>query len=120
MVSNLDGQRMQANELRAIASLRSIMNAQVAHYGSKGSFAPTLAALGPGGTDLLPASLAGGTSAGYKLTVTVAQDGKAFTATAMPEKFGESGRRSFLIDEGGTLRENRGPEAPTAQSPLVQ
>jgi hypothetical protein len=38
---------------------------------------------------------------------------RAFTATAVPNVFGESGRQSFVVDRAGTIWSSDSPVAPT-------
>jgi len=68
---------------------------------------------------ILDPKLASGQQEGYRFTVS--GDGKTFTITAVPVRYGGNTRRSFYADQTGDLRVSSGPAFATASSPeLVQ
>ena len=121
-IPNLPGTRMQANENAAIASLRSIYQAEVKYettYPTRG-FACSLPALGtapaagaptPAGAQVLERALAGGEKSGYTFTVMScgkeAGRGDPFTnfqIAATPRSLGKTGHRGFCVDQQGEIR----------------
>ncbi len=104
-----------ANETAAMARLRSIISAETAYAAMSGGQYATLDQLIEQGMLNNPSR---GKLTGYKLEVRTTPGG--FTATATPEKFGITGRRSFYVDETRLLRgaEKGGSEA-TASDPEI-
>ena len=121
-IPNLLAARQAANEGSAIYSLRTIASAEDTYYHVK----QTYGSLGDLYTEhLISSELANGTHYGYEFKVTVtnpvASDSQPnFEATAVPVSYGNSGRRSFLIDETGVVRaaDVRGREATRSARPL--
>ena len=66
-----------------------------------GSFADLPALISAG---LMPQDLKGTESTGYRFHVTVARDGKSYTASAEPARYGHSGKLSFWMDQTGNIR----------------
>jgi hypothetical protein len=88
-----------ANESAAMARLRSIVNAEMAYqFEGEGKYA-TLDELVQKGAMSDPSK---GKLTGYRFDVKVKPGG--FEATAVPERFGVTGRRSFYVDESRVLR----------------
>lgn len=118
--------RMQAQEMAAIRTITTIHTAQAQYYSEFGRNAESLQQLGPpaGGqpspaaADLISTDLASGQKSGYIFTVAPAKDG--YTVTAVPQVFGQSGRRTFFSDQTLAVRENWGPEPATAQSKEIK
>jgi hypothetical protein len=132
--SELLDQRMKANEVAAIASLRAIKVAQVAYREmcGNGGYATSLTVLGeppPGSTDgFIDASLS--TSAmpqksGYSFTMQAGDKSAAgpvdchgkptatgYYATASPITLGTTGSRSFATNPEGVVWQLVGPAAP--------
>jgi type IV pilus assembly protein PilA len=114
--------RMQAEEMAAIRTLTTLHLAQTSYYSQFGRNAESLQQLGPpaGGqpgpaaADLISGDLAGGSKSGYIFAVTPTKEGYAITA--VPQVFGQSGRRTFYSDQTLVVRENWGAEPATAQS----
>jgi hypothetical protein len=108
-------QVIAANEMAAQARLRSIANAEAQYQiDSGGSFAML--------DVLVDKHLLGdpshGKLTGYKFEVTVSDGG--FEATAVPVKFGVTGRRSFLIDQSNVVRAaDKGGAPATASDPAL-
>ena len=132
--------RTSGNEASAIASLRTIVSAEMVYAAScaNGGFAVSLPDLGKppkgSGVSFLPTDLAGGTTvskSGYKITLTkdagpsVTTTGTAaetcngsanapassFFASAEPEKLRETGSRYFAVDAQGTVYASSSPIA---------
>jgi type IV pilus assembly protein PilA len=116
--------RMHAQEMSAVAALRTINQVEVQYQSQFGQYATNLTQLGPAagaGTaegaqaaGLIPASLASGTSNGYNFTLTQSPSG--YSVTAVPKTFGSTGRRTFFTDQTGIIRENWGQEPATVTS----
>jgi hypothetical protein len=74
------------------------------HSGSFGDL-PALIRAG-----LMPQDLTGTESTGYRFQLTVAKDGKSYTAGAQPASYGRSGKLSYWMDQTGTIKsaDNKG------------
>lgn len=91
-------QVIAGNEMAAISRLRSIVTAEMAlQFEGDGKYA-TLDELVAKGAMSNPSH---GKLAGYRFDVKVKPGG--FEATAVPETFGVTGRRSFYVDESRVL-----------------
>src|SRR5690242_8336067 len=114
--------RMHAQEMSAVAEIRTINQAEVQYQSQFGQFATSLnqlgppasagAAEGPQAAGLIPASLASGSASGYNFTVTQAAGG--YAVSAVPKTFGSTGRRTFYSDQTAIIRENWGQDPATA------
>lgn len=51
---------------------------------------------------LLPEDVNGTKSTGYRFSLTISADGKKYTASAVPEVYGKTGKLSFLLESGGS------------------
>src|SRR5438270_9560535 len=106
--------RMNAQEMSAIAEIRTINQAQVQYQSQFGQYATSLAQLGPPATagaaegpqaaGLIPGSLASGTAGGYNFTITATPTG--YAVSAVPKAFGSTGRRTFYSDQTAVVRQN--------------
>jgi len=87
-----------ANEMAVIARLRSISSAETLYYAESGKYT-TL-------DDLLSKQYLSdpsqGKLQGYRIEVSLKPDG--FAATAVPNKYGVTGKRSFYLDQTNVLR----------------
>ncbi len=119
--------RMHAQEMAAVADIRTINQAQVQYSSQFGNYATSLTQLGPpasGATEgtasagLIPGNLAGGTANGYNFTVAAIPTG--YSILAVPKTFGSTGRRTFYSDQNGTVHENWGQDAANVQSPEIK
>ena len=107
--------RLQANENEAIKSVQILNGALLANKTQSGSptFAQSVAALG----SAVPEQLACGTTKclyrgyGYEYRA----DGGKYVIVARPNKFKNTGRRSFFTDESGVIRFTAEDRAATAQ-----
>jgi type IV pilus assembly protein PilA len=119
--------RMQSQEMAAIATLRTINTEEIQYQSQFGNFATSLTQLGPASAGaaegpqaagLIPSNLATGNASGYKFAI--AQTPQGYAATAVPQTFNSTGRRSFYTDQTGTIRENWGQDPATATSPEIK
>lgn len=116
--------RMHAQEMAAVATLKTINTVQTQYMSQFGNFAGSLAQLGPppagGGAEgpnnaaLISGSLASGTSGGYNYTITASPSG--YAVSAVPKAFGSTGRRTFYTDQTGIIRQNWTQDPATDKS----
>jgi prepilin-type N-terminal cleavage/methylation domain-containing protein len=124
------GSKMQSalrftKETAALASIRTIHQAQVQYSSQYNRFANTLTELGPPATgtssaaaaDIIGSDLAAGEKNGYKFTMTGNSGG--YQIVAVPVTFGTTGSRTFYSDETMVVRQNDGPEPATVNSKEV-
>lgn len=104
-----------ANEMAAMARLTAIAKAEMMYQAESGGTFASLDELIRKGFVNDPSK---GKLTGYELEVKVS--GNGFHATATPEKFPVTGKRSFYIDESSVMRgaDKRGAQA-TASDPTV-
>lgn len=122
----LNQNRQHAQETAAISEIRTIHTAQTQYYSQFGRYATTLVELGPpaGGNDsqaganLIPGELAKGVHSGYKFTVTGGPTG--YKVIALPETFGNTGRRTFFSDQSNVIRQNWSAEPANESSPELK
>ena len=120
--------QMNARETGAIQGMRTIYSAEIQYESQFGQFAATLTQLGPAASSgaaegpqaagLISGSLASGSTGGYNYTITQIPGG--YSASAVPQAFGSTGRRTFYMDQSGIIRQNWGHDPATATSPEVQ
>jgi type IV pilus assembly protein PilA len=118
--------RMQAQEMAAIRTLTTIHVAETSYFSQFGKFAESMAQLGPpaGGAEgpaaanLISGDLASGQKSGYVFTLTPSKEG--YSIVAVPQIFGQTGRRTFFSDQTMAIRENWSAEPPTAQSKEIK
>jgi len=125
--------RMSTNESTAVASLRTVLNAETqfqaavfvdADSDNVGDFAAlsgatSLANPAAGTEPFIDEVLADGSKNGYIYVIVVDNAGagdEAFTCTARPVTYGRTGVRSFFIDESGVVRFEIANVAPTVNS----
>jgi prepilin-type N-terminal cleavage/methylation domain-containing protein len=115
-VPNLLKSRAAANEASAIASVRTIVTAQITYSATVGNgrYAADLAELETAG--LIDSALAGGNKDGY--TFTTVGTGDAFTVNAEPTEMGASGERGFFSDQSAVIRYAVGASADAGSPPL--
>ncbi len=131
---------VRQQEQKAIFALRKIAEALKSYQTAYGKLPETLDELGPpadgGGfspekAGLLDADSAKGLAEGYRVRYSIvpASGGEdesernktaGFTLAAAPLEYGKNGRRSFLLDSGGTLRgADKNGAVATAEDPRV-
>jgi prepilin-type N-terminal cleavage/methylation domain-containing protein len=125
-VPKLGSARMNASEMAVYKELQTINTMQTQYMSQFGTFATTLAQLGPptsGGpgpqaADLIPASLAVGEKDGSIFTMTATPSG--YTINANPKVYNTSGRRTFYTDQTMTYHQNWSAEPANASSPEIK
>lgn len=118
--------KLNADETAVMREVQTIHQAQMQYLSQFGRYAASLNELGPPdhgdagaqAAKLIPQSLARGERNGYVFSMTVTPAG--YTVTAVPKRFGSTGRRSFYLDQDGILRQNWGREVATERSEEVQ
>ena len=131
---------LQARERNAIGALHQIANALKSYQNAYGKLPETLDQLGPPvqngaspeAAGLLDSNLAKGLVGGYRFRYAIlpasgegdeSDRNKAagFTLAATPAEYGKDGRRSFLLDSGGTLRgADKNGAVATSDDPPVE
>lgn len=117
-IPNMVTSRMKANEAAAVASMKTIQIAEALYqteYPEEG-FAPSLAVLGPNGSDcsttdarhsciIMDDALLSGLKGGYILEVLGdgTKPATGYTITATPQSTAMSGRCSFGSDQSGSI-----------------
>jgi len=132
-IPNLLRARIQANEASAVSSIHAINTAEISYstiFPTVG-FAPSLLALGDGGTSPCPgtaaascyidSNLASGTKSGYNFVYT--QDSSLtpslhYSVTANPVSPGVSGQRGFYSSDANVTRYTSTGAASSSDSPL--
>lgn len=127
--------RMSGNETSAVTSLTATTTAEVAYSAScgNGGFASSFAILGtpttPGGEAFISPDLGSSATpqkAGYNFTLGPGAGSAAggadclstatittYYATAVPQTFGQTGTRSFAVNQSNTIYQNYTATAPT-------
>ncbi len=107
-------QAASANEIGAVANMKSISTAEVSYNLDHGQFASSLEEL----RSSLPADLISGQKNGYRFQLKGSKT--SFSVEAAPTTFGSTGNRTFYTDETMVIREHEGPEPATADSPDIE
>jgi hypothetical protein len=130
---------LQDRERNAVAAMRKVASALKLYQTAYGNLPETLDQLGPPGqggaspemAGLLDSDLAKGLASGYRLRYSIvpatgeeneSERNKAagFMLAATPVVYGKDGRRSFLLDAGGTLRgADKNGAVATADDPSI-
>ena len=131
---------LQVRERNATGAVRQIANALKSYQNAYGRLPETLDQLGPPvqsgaspeAAGLLDSDLAKGLADGYRFRYTIVpangegdesdrNKAAGFTLAATPVEYGKDGRRSFLLDSGGTLRAaDKNGAVATADDPPVE
>lgn len=135
---------VRAHEASAVASLRTIRNAEEMYFITyESGYSDDLEELGPpdpgdppseDAADLIPPDLASGTKSGYRFNYqkvgTIPSGGKKkgkkkkkikavlYTVTAEPLRVGTSGNYFFYTDETGVIRSTYKKKASTSSPPI--
>jgi len=125
-VPKMNNQMQAAHEMAAIRQITTIHQGETQYYSQFGRYATSLAELGPpasgaatpAASDLIPKVLADGKNSGYLFTVVASPTG--YSITAVPEAFGNSGRRTFFSDQTLVIRNNWSQEPATLTSPEIK
>jgi hypothetical protein len=107
---------LAAREEAAVANLRTIAGAVQDYHSAWGKLPQSLEQMGPAPKDeisperaaLLSDALSAGSSGGYQFRYRIVmaagdEDAQAFEVSAVPEGYGKTGRRSFLLDREGKI-----------------
>jgi hypothetical protein len=109
-------QVIAANEMAALVRLRSIVTAEMSFRMEDSGKFGTLEELVEKGALTNPSQ---GKLTGYRFEVKVKPNG--FEATAVPEKFPITGKRSFYVDESRMIHgADKGGSPATISDPVVQ
>ncbi|HEY2846111.1 MAG TPA: prepilin-type N-terminal cleavage/methylation domain-containing protein [Bryobacteraceae bacterium] len=125
-VPKMNTQMQGAREMAVIREIGSIHQAETQYYSQFGKYAAGLAQLGPpaGGPEgpeaanIIPKVLSDGKKNGY--TYTVAATPTGYSVSAVPDSFGNSGRRTFYSDQTLVIRNNWGQEPATPTSSEIK
>ena len=125
-IPNAINAHLGAVETAVMREVQTIHEAQTQYQSQFGEYAASLAELGPpasglpglAGARLIPANLASGEKNGYRFTTNRSAAG--YEIHAEPKAFGKDGRRTFYMDQEGTLHQNWGPAPATENSPELK
>jgi type II secretory pathway pseudopilin PulG len=123
---------LASREDAAVENLRGVADAIQTYRRAWGKLPDSLQQMGPALEDeispeqasLVNEKLAAGSSAGYRFRYRIVpgaqEDEQAFELSAVPEDYGKTGRRSFLLDSSGKIHaaDHHGQVATLADSPL--
>lgn len=117
---------MYTHETAAIGALKTVYAMQTQYNSQFGKYAQSLTELGPpaSGADgpaaagLIDKDLAEGKKSGYLFTLQGSPTG--FTILAVPERYGDTGRRTFYSDQSNVIRQNWTQEPANANSPELK
>ena len=119
-VPNLLASRRAANEGSAMSSLRTLASAEMTYQATRGNGKyGTLSDLAADG--LIDAKLATGTKNGYTFLVevtTTEENYPGFEVVGVPTSYGNTGIRSFYIDETGVIRAGNNAGKPSSKMDL--
>ncbi|HWF46781.1 MAG TPA: prepilin-type N-terminal cleavage/methylation domain-containing protein [Bryobacteraceae bacterium] len=127
-IPQMNNIRQNAQEMAAVAQIRTIQQAEMQYYSQFGDYATALTQLGPpagnGATEgpaaagLIPQNLASGANSGYVFTVSQGPTG--YSVLAVPKVYKSTGRRTFYSDSSGIIRQNWGQDPATPQSAEIK
>ena len=124
-VPKMNTQMQGAREMAVIREIGTLHQAETQYSSQFGKFATSLSQLGPpaGGPEgaeaanLIPKVLADGKKNGYIYTLAGTPSG--YSIIAVPDSFGNSGRRTFYSDQSLVIRHNWSQEPATPLSPEI-
>jgi type IV pilus assembly protein PilA len=124
-IPNFGRQLMAAHESAVIQQIGTLHQAEAQYYSQFGDYAgsltqlgpPTSGTAGPAAADIIPEGLADGHASGYVWTLTASPTGYAISA--VPERFGNTGSRTFYSDQTRVIRHSYSQEPATASSPAL-
>lgn len=132
LVRQWEEAEMQANQQAAASDLISIAQAIKQYHSAFGEWPETIQQLGPAPVNqvspqhaqLLPDSLASGTTDGYRFRYNLITGAKGviegFQLGAVPMQYGKTGHQSFFLDKNGKLHAADKQGAPaTAEDPII-
>ncbi len=98
--------RINTHHSEVQTMLGRIAAAQLVYGAQRGGQVGDLEALVRAG--LVPQDVLGVESTGYRFSVVSGKDGKSFAATAVPDRYGRTGRLSFFMDASGIRSKDNG------------
>lgn len=102
-----------AREGLVINQLRVLGKAEIAYFAEHGKYGSLPDLIAAGGLNVSPQGL------GYSVDLTTSDSG--YQLLAVPNEYGPKGRRSFYMDETGTIRgDDHQGGAPSASDPPVE
>lgn len=116
-IPNLLRARLDANEATAEAALRTINTSAQSYRAVSTTYPGSLSELSGAIPPYIDSVLGTGTKNGYDFSITSTSN--TFSATARPQVFGQSGRRSFFVDESGVIRYTSLDAAPVVTDPPI-
>jgi prepilin-type N-terminal cleavage/methylation domain-containing protein len=116
-IPNLLRVRLDANEAAAEAALRTINTSAQSYRAMNPTFPASLGPLASAVPPYIDAVLGAGAKSGYNFLIT--GNTNTFTATARPQGYGVSGKRSFYVDENGVIRYTAEDREPTSADPPI-
>jgi hypothetical protein len=109
--------RIEVNENTAYGVVRSILDAEDAYLQQTKTIG-TLEDLVK--AKMLPEALGGGVAGGYRFTVHAGAKPPEYFVTAVPERYGRTGKLSFYGDTAGVRSADKGGNAADAKAPLMK
>ena len=114
--------QLNTTETMVVRELQTIGQAQTQYQSQFGKYAgnlpelgpPTAGEPGPAAANLIPAGLASGDKNGYLFALTITPAG--YSINANPKVYRGTGRRTFYLDQDGTVHQNWGQEPANAGS----
>ncbi len=101
-IPNLLRVRLDANEATAEAALRTINTSAQSYRAVSTAFPGSLSELSSANPPYIDSVLGTGAKNGYNFSIISTSN--TFSATARPQAYGQSGKRSFFVDESGVIR----------------
>src|SRR5262245_46460022 len=111
-MEKLPAANVAAREQIVIDQLTMIKRGEDLHFATKGSYATMQQLVDDGSLNYAPTGL------GYTIDITVT--GSGYQLVAVPTEYGPKGRRSFYLDQSGTVRgdDHQGGAATAADPPV--
>jgi type IV pilus assembly protein PilA len=130
-IPNLLRDKIAANEVSAVESLRTLTEVCLTYETTYGGYPNTIANLGPGNpatpatADLIDSVLASGSKSGYNFVYAVASSDSnghvlSYSIAASPVSPGTTGQRYFFTDQSGVIRANATGVASLTSTPIGQ
>lgn len=116
-IPNLLRARLDANEATAEAALRTINTSAQSYRAVSTTYPGSLNELAIAIPPYIDSVLGTGAKNGYNFSITSTSN--TFSATARPQVFGQSGRRSFFVDESGVIRYTSLDSVPVVTDPPI-
>jgi type IV pilus assembly protein PilA len=107
-------QMMLAHETAAMEEIKTLHTAEAQYFAQFGKYAGNLTSL----AGLIPQNLASGKKSGYLVELAETPDG--YAVSAVPQKPGSSGRRSFYSDQTLVIRTSWTTEPANANSAAIE